>query len=245
MKEYPREETCCIMGPQSREIEADEKDIRRWIRRKLMHSCNDSYRVFLVDMEEGIGLWAAEEVLKFQEDYPDREAVLICVVPYRYMELGWKEEDQRRFREIISRADQVRYLSQYKKKTTIRDCGRWLVDHSERAVPFRDGKHVPTEEMIRYAKMNRIFADDTDITDLELMRHDRYRCPCCGNYTLRERRYSYEICPVCFWEDDMVPVAGGANAINLSEAQENYRRIGAMDEDSLQFVRKPTAEELP
>ena len=29
----------------------------------------------------------------------------------------------------------------------------------------------------------------------------RYRCPCCGYFTL-ESRAAYAICPVCFWEDD-------------------------------------------
>ncbi|MDP9163351.1 MAG: hypothetical protein M3N06_04575, partial [Pseudomonadota bacterium] len=28
-----------------------------------------------------------------------------------------------------------------------------------------------------------------------------YPCPCCGNRTVGERA-TYEICPVCFWEDD-------------------------------------------
>jgi hypothetical protein len=28
-----------------------------------------------------------------------------------------------------------------------------------------------------------------------------YPCPCCGFVTLSERSV-YEICPVCFWEDD-------------------------------------------
>jgi hypothetical protein len=29
----------------------------------------------------------------------------------------------------------------------------------------------------------------------------RFRCPCCGFRTLNERG-GYDICPVCFWEDD-------------------------------------------
>ena len=244
MQEYPREHTCCIMGPQPENIQAEEKDIRKWITRKIMHSCNDSYRVFLVDMDRGIGLWAAEEILRFREEWQE-DIALVCVVPYRYIEQDWTEKEQRKFRELLSQADQVRYLSPRKRKTSLQDCGRWLVDHSRRAVPFRDGKHVPTEEMIRYAEENRIFVDDTDITDLELMRHNGYRCPCCGNYTLWERRYNYEICPVCFWEDDVVPVAGGANGISLREAQENYRKMRAMDAAFLDAVRKPTPEELP
>jgi len=33
---------------------------------------------------------------------------------------------------------------------------------------------------------------------------DRYPCPCCGHRLLGEMPGSYEICPVCFWEDDGV-----------------------------------------
>ncbi|MFF1770133.1 CPCC family cysteine-rich protein [Streptomyces sp. NPDC058249] len=40
-----------------------------------------------------------------------------------------------------------------------------------------------------------------------------YGCPCCGFLTLDERG-SYEICPVCFWEDDgqdaKMPTGSGA-----------------------------------
>ena len=247
MQEYPREHTCCIMGPQPEDIQAEEKDIRKWIRMKIWHSRDDGYPVVLVNMDRGIGLWAAEQVLSFREEreYLRDEVKLVCVVPYRYIEQDWTAEEQRKFRELLSQADQVRYLSPRKKKTSLQDCGKWLVDHSKRVVPFRDGKHVPTEEMIHYAEENRVYVDDTDITDLEQMRHDRYRCPCCGNYTLYERRYNYEICPVCFWEDDGFEEVGMANHIPLREAQENYRKMGAMEEACLDAVRKPTPEELP
>ena len=29
----------------------------------------------------------------------------------------------------------------------------------------------------------------------------KYRCPCCGYYTFDEPN-SFEICDVCFWQDD-------------------------------------------
>ncbi|MFE6959649.1 CPCC family cysteine-rich protein [Streptomyces sp. NPDC057696] len=33
---------------------------------------------------------------------------------------------------------------------------------------------------------------------------DSYPCPCCGHRVLGAMPGSYEICPVCFWEDDGV-----------------------------------------
>jgi Cysteine-rich CPCC len=77
-----------------------------------------------------------------------------------------------------------------------------------------------------------------------------YRCPCCGYRTLGERG-GFEICEVCFWEDDgqddsdADTVRGGPNgSLSLTQARQNFREFGACDRKSLAHVRKPTQEEL-
>ena len=76
-------------------------------------------------------------------------------------------------------------------------------------------------------------------------------CPCCKYLTLSERANStFEICPVCFWEDDNVQNAdpnysGGANSISLNEAKRAYRQFGAIKAEYTKFVRKPRADEQP
>lgn len=77
------------------------------------------------------------------------------------------------------------------------------------------------------------------------------RCPCCFCRTLSERA-TFEICAVCFWEDDgqddddAEVVRGGPNgALSLTQARANYRRLGACDEQSLAHVRPPTVDERP
>ncbi|MFF4244373.1 CPCC family cysteine-rich protein [Streptomyces sp. NPDC001822] len=79
---------------------------------------------------------------------------------------------------------------------------------------------------------------------------DSYPCPCCGHRVLGEMPGSYEICPVCFWEDDGVQsrwptMAGGANKVSLAEAQRNYRNFGACDEHGRRFVRPPAEDCAP
>ncbi|WP_432109499.1 CPCC family cysteine-rich protein [Streptomyces sp. AA1529] len=54
----------------------------------------------------------------------------------------------------------------------------------------------------------------------------------------------YEICSVCFWEDDLVQVrrpsmGWGANAFPLIVAQQNYWRFGAMEERFRKKVQQP------
>jgi hypothetical protein len=77
----------------------------------------------------------------------------------------------------------------------------------------------------------------------------KYACPCCGNRTLTERG-GFEICKVCFWEDDgqddhdADEVRGGPNgALSLSAARRNYRTSGASDPKFLSHVRPPTPDE--
>ncbi|MEU0955590.1 CPCC family cysteine-rich protein [Streptomyces niveus] len=76
-------------------------------------------------------------------------------------------------------------------------------------------------------------------------------CPCCGFLTLGERS-SFEICPVCFWEDDGQDdhdadrVRGGPNGrLSLAEARRNFHAMGACDERCTQFVRAPLPNEHP
>jgi len=61
---------------------------------------------------------------------------------------------------------------------------------------------------------------------------------------------TYDICPVCFWEDDQVQLedpiyAGGANNPSLLESRENFQRLGAIEGRFTTKVRLPLPEELP
>ena len=78
-----------------------------------------------------------------------------------------------------------------------------------------------------------------------------YPCPCCGFATLPERG-GYDLCPVCFWEDDgqddhdADQVRGGPNySLSLTEARRSFSRIGAVEERVLPYVRPPTDGERP
>ena len=77
----------------------------------------------------------------------------------------------------------------------------------------------------------------------------KYKCPCCGFYTFDEKPHgSYDICRVCFWEDDPVPLEdetyeGGANHVSLRQARENFAKFGACEKEMIKFVRPPLDEE--
>ncbi len=102
---------------------------------------------------------------------------------------------------------------------------------------------------------------------------EKYTCLCCGYKTLDEKRGSFDICPVCFWEDDMfitptknvdgkidlsylnlendadyenyLDIPSGANhGLTLRQGRTNYKEFGACDKECLKSVRKPKKSEL-
>jgi hypothetical protein len=79
----------------------------------------------------------------------------------------------------------------------------------------------------------------------------RFPCPCCGYYTLTsEPPGTYELCPVCYWEDDGVQFAdptyaGGANEPSLEQARKNFLAFGANSWRERDSVRPPRPDEMP
>lgn len=79
-----------------------------------------------------------------------------------------------------------------------------------------------------------------------------FPCPCCGYRTFsvpREDAIAY-ICPVCFWENDVFDPGEDQpsdenRGMTLRQGREAFRRLGAVSEEFLQYVREPLPEEIP
>lgn len=75
----------------------------------------------------------------------------------------------------------------------------------------------------------------------------KYTCPCCGYKTFEEQPGSFDICPVCYWEDELMqlryPLEKGANRFSLIEAQLNYEKNKVSDMELKIFAREPLMDE--
>lgn len=74
-------------------------------------------------------------------------------------------------------------------------------------------------------------------------------CPCCGYLVFDEPPGSYDICSICFWEDDHVQLRfptleGGANKLSLIQSQLNFPKFGACEERFRKDVRRPKKTDL-
>ena len=73
-----------------------------------------------------------------------------------------------------------------------------------------------------------------------MLRDGRYQCPCCDYYSLTARA-GFEVCPICYWEDDgqdmdQLDVVSGPNHITLRQGRFNFERIGACDQTAVSLV---------
>jgi hypothetical protein len=75
---------------------------------------------------------------------------------------------------------------------------------------------------------------------------DCFTCPCCGYPTLAERG-GYEICPLCFWEDDgqdensgALFVPGPNHGYTLAQARQNFKQYYTMYDPSNKHLFQTT-----
>lgn len=78
----------------------------------------------------------------------------------------------------------------------------------------------------------------------------KYFCRCCNYNSLNEfPNGTYEICEICFWEDDTYQTEnpndeGGPNRVSLIQARKNYEEFGACEFDMKKNVQKPTKKHI-
>lgn len=67
------------------------------------------------------------------------------------------------------------------------------------------------------------------------------QCPCCDYFTLSLEE-DYEICPVCFWEQDYFDIelpdeeSGANHGLTIREARKNFLILGACSSDMVKHV---------
>ena len=77
---------------------------------------------------------------------------------------------------------------------------------------------------------------------------ERYECPCCGYFTFENKPDgNYDICPVCFWEDDPCAYEDFdeeccCNGVSLNQARRNFLEFGACCKEMVPNVKKNLSE---
>lgn len=144
-----RQHRCSFTGHRPNKLRRAEDEIKSELEKEIRSAISQDFRVFITGLAQGVDIWAAQIVLKIRDEgYPVR---LICASPFEGFECGWQECWQRQYRDIIRKADLVRYISKEYSRSCFQRRNQWMVDHSARVIAVFTGEKGGTKNTIVYA----------------------------------------------------------------------------------------------
>lgn len=146
-----REHRCSFSGHRPEKMNDSKGKIVRALKKEIKCAIADGYTTFISGMARGVDIWAAEIVLK--KKAKNKELRLVCAIPFRGVEDLWDEVWQRKFRDILSHADYIRYFSDsFSGAELYMVRNRWMIDRSARLIAVFGGEKGGTYNTILYAK---------------------------------------------------------------------------------------------
>ena len=140
---------CCFTGPRPEKLNMLEFHIKILLKAEIKRAISDGYVTFITGMDRGIDMWAAEIVLSLKKKNPDIH--LICALPHEDFEKRWSIEEQKKYAEINSEADIVRFINRDYFRACYQRRNEWMVDHSNRVIAAFNGELGGTKNTIDYA----------------------------------------------------------------------------------------------
>ena len=149
-----RQHRRCFTGHRPEKLERPETVVVEALKKEIYTAIADGFQTFISGMARGVDLWAAEEVLTFRDE--GAAVRLICASPYRGFGNRWSSEWQERYRQVLERADLVRFICPVYSPDCFQRRNEWMVDHSARVIAIYNGEGGGTRNTVAYAKQNGV-----------------------------------------------------------------------------------------
>lgn len=136
---------CCFTGHRPKDFlwKYDEQDIRcialkEKLKAEIEASISAGYNYFISGMSTGWDTWAAEGVLDLKKLYPHIR--LECAIPCLGQERLWLKESKVRYKEILSLADAVHYVTKEPYKPWSMDMrNAYMINNSTKVIACYSG----------------------------------------------------------------------------------------------------------
>lgn len=133
------------------------------LRESIVEVISRGFNTFLVGMAEGFDMYAAEAVLAVRMSNPHIK--MIAALPF-----DDGRERSERYRNIISKADDVVTLSDEYKRDTYYVRNEYMVDHSSLLICYYDGRYGGTEYTVEYARKKGVQVINLAPKDLDVLK---------------------------------------------------------------------------
>lgn len=149
MKMDSKEKTCCFSG--HRDITATEyPNIAYQLELKIFDLISQGFTSFYDGGAIGFDALAAKTVIKAKKIFP--HVKLNLILPCKDQDKKWKEPDRNEYKEIISKADYIEYVSERYTQDCMFLRNRRLVDSSIVCLCYMNKNKGGTAYTVEYAK---------------------------------------------------------------------------------------------
>ena len=139
---------CAFSGHRDIPAEAVEP-LRRLLRKRIAALAAEGTSGFLCGGAMGFDTLAAEMVLEARSRFPG--VTLTLALPCPEQADRWPERAKRRYREILTAADEVIYVSEHYTRYCMMQRNRYLVDHAAVLVCYLTKPTGGTAATVKYA----------------------------------------------------------------------------------------------
>jgi uncharacterized phage-like protein YoqJ len=146
---------CCFTGHRPRKLSFGYNEnhpdcirLKEVLKQQIEQAVKDGYSYFILGGALGVDQWAAEIILEFKRKYPHIR--LEIAVPCRDQDKKWKEPSKKRYRNILSLADVVCYVSleDYHPGLMI-ERDDYMIGKSQRLIAVFNGRQGGTEHTVK------------------------------------------------------------------------------------------------
>lgn len=142
----------CFTGHRPEKLNISESKAKELLKTAIIEAIHSGYITFISGMARGIDTWGAEIVLELKKKYKDIH--LICAIPFNGFERKWNTADQERYKDILKRADYIKYISDRYSIECFQIRNMYMVNHSNRVISAYNGEKGGTKNTIDYATRN-------------------------------------------------------------------------------------------
>ena len=151
------ERRCCFTGHRPDKLPwGAEEDapgclrLKECLEAEILRLFRGGVTEFFTGMAMGVDLWAAEILIGLRQQY--RELRVLAVVPCRRQAEDWPPAWQRRYLDVLRRADEVIYLQDGFTEDCMVRRDRYMVDHCGHVIAVYGGLPGGTRYTLSYAQ---------------------------------------------------------------------------------------------